>query len=146
VPSYLSTLLRLDEQVMHPFNQDRLAEYLLHPYRIPPRYRSLLLADLRKVEPETIGHFLQEMTRLLLPREGLVPTLFAVGQQEVFEIKHAAYEMCRTLPQAQGVLVPGVGHYWNLEAPDMFTKTLRAWIQHEPLPPNLSQLEAVRSY
>jgi nucleotide-binding universal stress UspA family protein len=32
-----------------------------------------------------------------------------------------------------------VGHFWNLEAPDLFTMTLRAWIQNESLPPNLEQ-------
>ena len=40
------------------------------------------LSDLRKVEPEAIGHFIQEMTKIQLPREGQVPTLIAVGQQE----------------------------------------------------------------
>jgi pimeloyl-ACP methyl ester carboxylesterase len=144
VPSYLDTLLRLDEQVLHPFYHDRLAEYLLRQYRIPSRYRSLLLADLRKVEPGALGHLIQEMTRMHLPREGQVPTLLAMGQQEAFEIKHAVYEMCRTLPHAQGVLVPGVGHFWNLEAPEVFTKTLQAWIRHEPLPTNLTQLGAAR--
>jgi pimeloyl-ACP methyl ester carboxylesterase len=91
---------------------------------IPQIYRSLLLADLRKVEPEAIGHFIQEKTKIKLPRDGQVPTLIAAGQQEVFDIKHAVYEMRRTLPSAQGVLLPGVGHFWNVEAPDVFTKTL----------------------
>ena len=142
VPSYLGTLMRLDEQGVHPFNQDRLAQYLLQHYHIPQRYRSLLFADLCKVEPEAIVHLIQEMTRLHMPQERQIPTLLAMGQQEVFEIKHAVYEMCKSLPGAQGVLVPGVGHCWNLEAPDVFTKALRAWIRHEPLPANLTQVGA----
>jgi pimeloyl-ACP methyl ester carboxylesterase len=146
IPPFLGTLKRLDKQVLHLLNHDRLAEYLLQPYRIPQIYRNLLLTDLRKVEPEAIGHFIQEMTKIKLPREGQVPILIAVGQQEAFDIKHAVYEMRRTLPCARGVLVPGVGHFWNLEAPDVFTKTLRAWVQNEPLPPNLAQFGVARSY
>jgi len=145
LPPFLGTLKRLDEQVLRLLNHDRLAEYLLQPYRIPQIYRNLLLADLRKVEPEAVVHFIQEMTKIKLPREGQVPTLIAVGQLEAFDIKHAVYEMIRTLPCARGVLVPGVGHFWNLEAPDLFTNTLRAWIQNEPLPPNLAQLGVARS-
>jgi pimeloyl-ACP methyl ester carboxylesterase len=140
LPPYLGTLKRLDEQDLRLFNHDRLAEYLLQPYRIPQTYRGLLLTDLRKVEPVAMRHFIQEMTKIQLPREGQVPTLIAVGQQEAFDIKHDAYEMRRAIHCARGVLVPGVGHFWNLEAPDVFTMTLRAWIQNESLPPNLAQL------
>ena len=140
LPPYLGTLKRLDEQDLRLFNHDRLAEYLLQPYRIPRTYRNLLLADLRKVEPVAMRHFVQEMTKIQLPREEQVPMLIAVGQQEAFDIKHAAYEMRRAIHCARGVLVPGVGHFWNLEAPDLFTMTLRAWIQNESLPPNLAQL------
>jgi hypothetical protein len=32
------------------------------------------------------------------------------------------------------VLVPGAGHLWNLEALDLFSQTVRAWIWDEPLP------------
>ena len=146
LPPYLSTLKRLDEQALRLFNHDRLAEYLLQPYRIPQTYRNLLLTDLRNVEPEAIRHFIQEMTKIKLSREERVPTLIAVGQQEAFDIKHAVYEIRRTLPCSRGVLVPGVGHFWNLEAPVLFTKTLRAWIQEESLPANLVQFGVSGSY
>jgi hypothetical protein len=36
-----------------------------------------------------------------------------------------------------GRMVRGVGHGWNLEAPALFTETVRAWLQDEPLPPEL---------
>ena len=99
-----------------------------------------------KFKPEALVHVSQEMNKIKLPLERHVPTLIAVGQQEAFVIKHDAYEMRRSLHGARGVLVPGVGHFWNLEAPDLFTKTLRAWIQNEPLPANLTQLGVTGSY
>jgi len=146
LPPFLDTLNRLDEQVMHLFSHERLAEYLLQQYHIPQAYRSLLLSDMLKFKPEAIVHLSQEMNKIKLPLERHVPTLIAVGQQEAFVIKHDAYEMRRSLHGARGVLVPGAGHFWNLVAPDLFTKTLRAWIQDEPLPPNLAQLGMTRSF
>ncbi len=62
-----------------------------------------------------------------------IPTLITVGQKETFIVKQAAREMSRTL-LAKAVLVPRVGHVWNLEAPDLFTDTVRAWITNRPLP------------
>jgi len=146
LPPFLDTLSRLDGQVLHLFSHERLAEYLLQQYHIPQAYRSLLLSDMLKFNPEAFVHLSQEMKKIKLPREMRVPTLIAVGQQEAFVIKHDAYEMRRALHGARGVLVPGVGHFWNLVAPDLFTKTLRAWIHDEPLPPNLAQLGVTRSF
>ena len=146
VPPFLDTLHRLDEQVLHLLSRERLAEYLLQQYHIPQAYHNLLLADMRKVKPEALVHVSQEMKEIKLPREMHVPILIAVGQEEAFVIKQDAYEMRRALHGARGVLVPGVGHFWNLVAPDLFTKTLRAWIQDEPLPPNLAQVGVTPSF
>ena len=44
------------------------------------------------------------------------------------------------MPNAQGRLAPGLGHGWNVEAPDLFNAMVRAWITGRPLP---GQLQAV---
>jgi pimeloyl-ACP methyl ester carboxylesterase len=137
LPPALDSLNRLNEATVRLLGHEQLAEFLLRPYHVPQAYRSLLLNDLRKVKPEAIQHFSQELAKVRLPRNGYVPALIAVGQQETFVTKHAAYEMSRALTGVRGALVPGVGHFWNLEAPDLFAQTVRAWIQDEPLPPNL---------
>ena len=58
------------------------------------------------------------------------------GQKEKFMVKRAARELSRALP-AQAVMVPGAGYIWNLEAPDLFTETVRAWMTDQPLPQEL---------
>lgn len=73
LPRLLVTLNRLDEQDLRMLSRDRMAEYLLQRYHFPQVYRNLLLSDLRKVEPKTIMHFSQEMTRFKLLREEHVP-------------------------------------------------------------------------
>jgi pimeloyl-ACP methyl ester carboxylesterase len=134
LPPFLESLNRLDEKSVRLLNRERLAESLIRQYHVPQAYRSLLLADLRRAEPEALRHVSRVLTKVKLPTESQVPTLIAVGQEEPFVTKHDAYEMSRVLPGATCVLVPGVGHLWNLEALDLFTQTVRAWIQDEPLP------------
>lgn len=41
------------------------------------------------------------------------------------------------LPDAMGCIAPGLGHGWNLEAPDLFDEVVRAWIGNKPLPREL---------
>jgi hypothetical protein len=42
--------------------------------------------------------------------------------------------VCKEIEGAKGMMDPGVGHAWNLEAPDLFTQTVRSWISEAPLP------------
>jgi hypothetical protein len=41
---------------------------------------------------------------------------------------------------ARGVIAPGMGHVWNLQAPDLFADMIRAWISDKPLPDQLASL------
>ena len=78
------------------------------------------------------------MTKLRLPRNsGQVAILIVAGQKEAFVTQQAVYAMSRAVPFARGALVQGAGHFWNLEAPDVFTQTVRAWIEDEALPSRL---------
>jgi hypothetical protein len=48
--------------------------------------------------------------------------------------------MSTTIQGAKGVMVPGVGHIWNLEAPNLFTDLVRFWVTDTPLPQALRAL------
>src|SRR5258708_1850533 len=137
LPPALDALHRLDERILRLLGHERLADFLLGPYHVTQAYHHLLLADLQKVEPEAVGRFIGEMAKLRLPRNGHAPVLITAGRQETFVLQHAVYAMKRAMPGARGALVPGAGHFWNLEFADLFNKTLRAWIEHEPLPERL---------
>ncbi len=111
---------------------------LLGPSHVTQVYRDLLLSDLRKVEPEAVGCFTRELAKLRLPRNGgQAPILITAGRQEAFVTQQAAYAMSRAVPFARGALVPSADHFWNLEVPDVFTQTVRAWIENEALPSRL---------
>jgi pimeloyl-ACP methyl ester carboxylesterase len=52
-------------------------------------------------------------------RELRIPTLLIVGGHDTPCVKVHEY-MARTIPGARSVVMPGVGHLSNLEAPDVF--------------------------
>ena len=62
------------------------------------------------------------------------PTLIAAGSRESKIITQAVVTLSNLMPNAQGRLAPGCGHGWNVEAPDLFSAMIRAWIMGTPLP------------
>jgi pimeloyl-ACP methyl ester carboxylesterase len=65
------------------------------------------------------------------------PTLITAGGNESKIIKQAVDMIPKIMPNAQGRLAPGLGHGWNVEAPDLFNAMVRAWISAAPLPAGL---------
>ena len=84
--------------------------------------------------------FSQELTKKELPQKVQAPVLVVVGQKETIVARHAAHHLCKEIEGARGVMVPGVGHAWNLEAPHLFSQTVGAWITESSLPQELVPL------
>jgi pimeloyl-ACP methyl ester carboxylesterase len=61
----------------------------------------------------------------------VAPTLVVCGERDRFNLK-AAREVAATVKGARLKIVPGVGHVWNLEAPELFTETLQEFLSSEP--------------
>jgi 3-oxoadipate enol-lactonase len=58
----------------------------------------------------------------------LVPTLVLCGAKDAPNLP-AARQMGATIPQAELQIIPGVGHFWNLEQPDLFAQTVLTFAQ-----------------
>ncbi|CAN5534840.1 alpha/beta hydrolase [soil metagenome] len=61
-----------------------------------------------------------------------VPTLAMAGAKETSIARASAEVIAATMPGATARIVPGVGHIWNVEAPDLFSSTVREWIDAPP--------------
>jgi len=110
-------------------------------FGIPEPYRRVFRDDLRHTVNAAFSRRVTEvMMAFRLPTTARVPVLAAVGQRETVAAKRAARKIVASLPAAQGVLVPKVGHVWNLQAPDLFAATVRAWTTRTPLPRALRPL------
>ncbi len=66
--------------------------------------------------------------------------LITVGQHEYGIMRRSAQDLVRKLPGAQGYIVQGAGHNWPIAAPELYERTLRAWITGAPLPAELVAL------
>jgi pimeloyl-ACP methyl ester carboxylesterase len=72
------------------------------------------------------------------------PTLVVAGHKEYPAMQQSARDLVAALPTARGALL-NLGpkatlaqeHNWALTAPQLFARTLRAWIEEKPLPPEL---------
>jgi pimeloyl-ACP methyl ester carboxylesterase len=112
----------------------QLANLIFWQSHIPTPYHHLVREGVRTVKPAAFGHFSQELAQIELPQQVQIPLLITVGQQEPFVVQQAAREMRRSIQHAKGVMVAAVGHIWSLEAPDLFTQTVRCWVTETALP------------
>jgi pimeloyl-ACP methyl ester carboxylesterase len=126
----------LGKPLLHLLKPAPLLSLALRQSKIPQPYLGVLQEDVRQLQPEAILHFAAEFVNMQVPQQVKAQILVTVGQKEDFLMKRAARRLGRTLP-AQVVMVPSVGHIWNLEAPDLFIETVRAWMTDQPLPQEL---------
>lgn len=122
---------------------EMLIDSALQQFSIPDEYREECREDMRIcLSPAFNGRMVDALTGLQLPTSPDVsPLLVAVGEDETLVAKNAAREIMAAVPGSQGVVVPDAGHVWNLEAPDLFAETVRAWITGTALPEKLRKIE-----
>jgi pimeloyl-ACP methyl ester carboxylesterase len=68
------------------------------------------------------------------------PVLLTAGEKEYGLMKASAQALAAAIPGAKAYVVQGVGHNWPLAQPDLYTRTLRAWLTGARLPAELKQL------
>jgi pimeloyl-ACP methyl ester carboxylesterase len=118
---------------------------------VPEKYYSYFKNDFRNLTGELFSHVLVENQCFRLP-EGLeavnVPTLVIAGKKEYGIMRQSVAEIAAAIPGARGFLVAhsrnlslAEEHNWNLTAPDLFTRMVRAWIDGGPLPAELQPLQ-----
>jgi len=65
------------------------------------------------------------------------PTLVLVGEKEPSLMRRSARQLAASMTGATAYMVSCMIHNWPLAAPDLFNRTLRAWLTDEPLPVEL---------
>jgi pimeloyl-ACP methyl ester carboxylesterase len=112
---------------------------------IPSEYLKEVRDDTRRLTGESFARITTENMAFALPsglENVMVPTLVVVGEKEPKRMRQSARELAAALPRAKGYAVAGQGHNWPLKTPALFARTLRAWIESEPIPEGLIPLEA----
>lgn len=113
---------------------DVLVSSMMKQNNIPEAYRDLLSDDLQlAINTEFVNHYTNALSTLELPVEATSPLLVVTGAQETLVAQYMARTLAQSIKGACSMVVPSVGHVWNLQSPDLFTDILRAWISDDPL-------------
>jgi pimeloyl-ACP methyl ester carboxylesterase len=143
-PKLAKWLVFLTDLIVAPLlrltSAERLGALTLKSLGVPRQYHDLLSGDWRQLTPALYHHINKATGEVQLPTHPVPPTLLVVGQREPGISKVHARSVARAVPGATARLVSGVGHAWNLEAPDLFNELVRAWFTERPLPAFLQSL------
>ncbi len=137
---FLAHLNDLNEPVMRWLSPEQLTNLLMKSAHISQKYRDLIFEGMSTCKPAFIRHFDHELTKIKLPEHIEIPLLVMVGEKEPFLEKRFARQLVQTLEGAEGVIIPDVGHLWNLQDPELFSAIVRAWITDAPLPARLIKI------
>ena len=134
-------LMRLMGYAMLPFmKRDMLLKAQARALRIPEdrmegyrtAARAMSLRAFLRVGQELMGFRAEAGLR-----HATVPTLVLAGEREHELIRRSIPEIVGALPAAEGYLVPGLGHGWSGEAPELFAQVVEAWVTGRSLPEGL---------
>jgi pimeloyl-ACP methyl ester carboxylesterase len=136
-----SSLLRPYFRMFMPFRAvPWLLRWSMQSGGIPQRFYPDVLAEAQATTLDAITHVTLESVSFRLP-PGLAQVqarvLITVGQREYGLIKNSARDLTQAIPCAQGRMVPKGIHAWNMQYPDLFVRTLRAWMEFRSLPAEL---------
>jgi pimeloyl-ACP methyl ester carboxylesterase len=118
---------------------------------VPDKYYPQFSQTFCELTESGFTNLMVENQRFRLP-QGLervkVPTLVVVGKREYAAMRQSAHDLANAIPGAQAFEVNHTRkmslaeeHNWNLSAPDLFTQTIRSWINDQPLPSALQPLQ-----
>jgi pimeloyl-ACP methyl ester carboxylesterase len=133
--------LALNRPVLSWLRPEQLAALVRFQFGLSPAYDAMVARDLAVIPAARLVHFVMDTyTRIETPTEARVPVLVAVGQKETPIARMMARQLIAEIAGARGVMAPRVGHAWNLEAPELFTAMVRAWVMDRALPVGLEEL------
>jgi pimeloyl-ACP methyl ester carboxylesterase len=107
---------------------------------VPPQMQAAFTENLLAMSMQAYRQIWKEAVNFHVSdalRQVDTPTLVVAGGRESDIITQAVSTIPAMMPNAQGRLAPGLGHGWNVQAPDLFNAMVRAWVNDAPLPTEL---------
>ena len=107
---------------------------------VPPEYAAEFAAETRRAKIGELAQVIGASLRFEVP-PGLTrlknPTLVLVGDKEPRIMRRSARRLAASMAGGSANLVRGMTHNWPMAAPELFNQTVRAWLEAQPLPPEL---------
>lgn len=121
-----------------PLPRGPLLAAALRQFRIPPGDRGWVREALAAwLGPGAQADLTHALLSLPAPRPLPLPALLLAGERETRFARLGALRLADRLGGVPALLVPGAGHVWNLEDPELFARTVRAWVTETALPGEL---------
>jgi pimeloyl-ACP methyl ester carboxylesterase len=129
-----------DEQIWEAAQTEGVAAakrlWLQHPFFAPAQRNPPVAVRLAQIVDGYSGwHFLHpdpeqrpETPTAQRLHELAMPLLAIVGEEDIADFQAATDAICRGVPHAQKMVVPRVGHMANMEAPEMVTGAILAFL------------------
>ncbi len=111
-------------------------------FGIPLEFRQAMGEDMRLVSADSFLALSLAYGEIETPPHFERPVLVCVGQKETLPAKMFARSLVQQMKGSHGALIPCLGHVWNLQAPDLFSQVVRAWVTDAPLPGDIQDLKA----
>ncbi len=131
---------RLNEPILRLLKPQQIAALVCMQFGIPREHQQGMASDFAAFSAATLMDVLMTYTEIPALAHNRIPVLVLAGEKETFMAKLAARQLARSIPQAHGYTVPGMGHVWNLQNPDLFSATVRAWVTGAKLPGELREI------
>lgn len=97
--------------------------------------------DVRLLPPAQIAQLVAASGGFTLPTDldkSDSPTLFLTGSQEMRLIRRSAAALAQRMPNGVDGVAIGMDHEWPLRDPDLFARTVDAWLSGRALPPEIA--------
>lgn len=125
--------LNLNKPLIKLLPASWLGKLLSFQFGIPQEHLGDLVDDMKRVDPDVmvetlLASYLDIQTPVNTDKEILV----AVGEKETPFAKAMARQLVAQTPNAKGMLIPKLGHVWNLQNPIVFSQVLRWWFAGDP--------------
>jgi pimeloyl-ACP methyl ester carboxylesterase len=102
-----------------------------------------MLEQFRQVDPPSFRRAFADAQEVRITPTLLAapcPTLLVSGGAELAVTHHSARLLAARMPRAAARVMPGAGHGWLGQYPDVHIAMVRAWIEDRPLPEELETL------
>jgi pimeloyl-ACP methyl ester carboxylesterase len=114
---------------------------------VPEKYYEDFRRSFQGLTEKGFSNLMVENQRFRIP-SGLEkvqsPVLIVFGKNEYGVMRQSARDLAKAIPNSRAYEVVHPGkmstaeeHNWNMTAPDLFNRMLRAWMGAQPLPPEL---------
>jgi pimeloyl-ACP methyl ester carboxylesterase len=134
-------LMKVGFRLMQPLlHTDWMIKTIAGAFKIPEEDYAEFRAGMLDMSPASFTRSILQANAMRQP-PGLdtaeCRVLFVAGEGEPQGVRRSGALLAKTMPNAESRIVPGMGHGWLAEAPDLHCRMVRAWIKDRALPPDL---------